>query len=323
MRRFILANRSNGINAVEVNRSNGIPAVVINGSRQDVCVPNRNIARFVMFFVMALALMLVACSEKDDPIIPPDDTPPTLSNTPDSSMLFPPRDYEMHESMIVVLPEVHFSGTNTQYDVNAVRMDFFFDWETNNHLFFESMAYLYTYRIVASDGWNPWKDRQAKDLYWDDYKSGYLTLNDDINDRNHFRAYYHDFSLDSIYAYNVQNTHELQLYRTITVVKLDGERVMFQLNILEHQDVINPQNDDSIDRSFKLMDLITGYITKTPEQLQYEAISVDERSFTFTWSQLQTAYYSRDIDRVFFPYTEEYTGQMRLRDLVEIRISNR
>ncbi|MCL2064800.1 MAG: hypothetical protein FWG98_10595 [Candidatus Cloacimonetes bacterium] len=292
--------------------------------RENRTFPMRKITRFVLFLVVATALMLVACSEKDDnPFIQEDDRPPTLSNTPDDSILFPPRDHQFAENLIVVLPEVNFSATNTQNDVKAVPLDFFFLPQIENQINFESDAQMYTYRIVASDGWNPWKDRQAKDLYWDEYKTGYLVLNDDIQDRNHFRSYFHEMSQESVYSYNVQNTHELQLYRTIKVVKLDGEEVMFHLNILDHQEIENPQNENSMDKSFKLQDLITGYITKTPEQFEYEAISVDDRSFTFTWPQLQTAYYSRDIDRIFFPFTEEFTGQMRLRDLVRVEVRNR
>ena len=299
----------------------------ILANRVTARVTSANITRFVLFFVVATALMLVACSEKEKGGgFDPDDRPPILSNTPDDIIQFPPKDHQFDENLVVVLPEVNFSASNIQNDLKAVLLDFFFLPQTENQLYYENEARMHTYRIVASDGWNPWKDRQSKDLYWDEYKTGYLILYDDIQDRNHFRSYFHDFSQKSVYSYNVQNTNELQIYRTITVVKLDGEEVMFQVNILDHQEIENPQNTNSSDleNAFKMLDLITPYITKTPEQYDYFITSNDGFTTTLEWIRIQSAWYSRVIDRVFYPNeASDFSGQLRPRNVVRIEVRSK
>ena len=301
--------------------------------KEDRIFPIQKWTRIALFLVMATALMLVACSEKGkNPIpTPGDDFPPTLSNKPDETIPFPPRNYQFDENLVVVLPEVNFSASNRQTDVKAVGLDFFFlsamgqseIGTTTQKSMSVDEAKMFTYRIVASDGWNPWKDRQAKDLYWDGYKEGFLTLYDDIQDRNHFRTYFHDLSAESVYSYNVQSAHELQLYRTITVVKLDGEEVMFQVNILDHQEIENPQNtnSDDLEESFKMMDLITRYITNTPEQYEYVVTSNDGFISILTWQHIQGAWYSRVVDRVFYPNeAPNFSGQLRPRNVVRIEL---
>ena len=299
----------------------------------DKCVPYK----LALLVVVAVALLLSACSEKGKNGPPEIDFPPPLSNVPDETIPFPERDFQFDESLIVELPVVNFSASNIQNNVKAVRLDFFFNmpnksgkldsqrlmsigtiYDSNS----EAEAKMFTYRIVASDLWNPWKDRQAKDLYWDRYKEGFLTIYDDIEDRNHFRTYFHELSQESVYSYNVQNAHELQLFRTITVVKPDGEQVMFHVNILNHEEINNPQNSaDVLENSFKMIDLITDYVTKTPEIYEYFITAADDFTTTLQWNHIQGAWYSRDIERVFYPAEDEnVSGQLRPRNVVRIEL---
>jgi hypothetical protein len=207
------------------------------------------------------------------------------------------------------LPVVNLSGTNTQYDLEAVSLEYFVSNGSES---------LYTYRIVASDGWNPWTNRSMRDLYWDVFTQGYLLLIDP------FRTYFHDFSQDMNFGFNVQSVQEIQMYRTITVVKPDGTSALFQINIISEHQMINPQNDNSLDRAIRLSDLITEYVTSTATRYEYRLIAADydgNRGFAvFSWAQLQGAYYSRDIERVFFPVITDFTGAMRLRDLVRVEV---
>ena len=274
--------------------------------------------KLLPILLIALSFLFTACSEKEKGGNGPIPVPPGLSNTPDYTYNFPPADHEFDKEQIVVLPVVNFSATNVQNDVEAVSLELLLkDVEILTN---PSAANKFTYRIVASDGFDPYKDRQQFDLYFDVLSKGHLTLIDP------YRTYFHELSQgqNPVYAYNVQRAQEIRMYRTVTVVRPDGLEVMFQLNILNHQPVENPNNNNNLDNSFRLIDLITEFITDTPEANEYFLTAADWTSGSqgqvfFTWSDIQAAYYSRDTDRVFFPHTE-VPGNMRLRDLVKIQL---
>jgi hypothetical protein len=263
--------------------------------------------------VIAIMLVMVACSEKGNSSKVKDSFPPPLSNKPDITLMFPPEGTEFDDNLIVILPVANLSSSNTQLNQNAISL---------KHFIPEGMAgimgIMHTYRIVASDGWNPHKDRGQPDLNWTDFIKGFYLP-------SFHRTYFHDFSQDLNFAYNVKRVQEIQAYRTITVVKADSEEVLFQVNILDIEDMINPQNGDNIEKAFKLNSLITKYITDTPQNYEYFITAADytggsQGAATLNWHFLQGAYYSLDIDRVFFPVLEGHTGNMRLRNLIKIEL---
>ena len=269
--------------------------------------------RLILSLLMVATLALVACSDKEEktPVVPPVLVPPALSNIADLEIAFPGQDDEIDEDLIVVLPEVKFTATSTPlHDVRAVPLSHFvLDYDGEN------FAKLHSYQIVAYDGATSRRD-ENKDLYWDTFKNGHYVI-------DFTRSYFHELSQESNYSYNVNMAREIRFYRTVMVVKPDGEEVMFQVNILSHENRINPQNSNNVERSFKLSDLITNYVTLTPQNFEYIITATDGSSATLEWHQLQGACYSRVIERVFFPTIEDFTGAMRLRDLMKVELFNR
>jgi len=264
---------------------------------------------------IVITLTMLACSEKDNIKNIPGTLPPALSNTPDLTIKFPPEGTIFDDSLIVVLPVINLSGTNTQINQNAIPLKYFVLDEIS-----ETLVNMHTYRIVASDGWNPYKDRGQLDLQWNNFIKGYYLP-------AFHRTYYHDFSQNSNYAFNVQRVQDIQLYRTIIVVKPDGNEVLFQVNTLEIVNMVNPQNNNNLEKSFQLSSLITQYITSSPQNFEYFITAADytggsQGSATLNWYFIQGAYYSIDIERIFFPVIEGYDGRMRLRNLIKIEMIN-
>jgi len=271
--------------------------------------------KYVFIFILMAVFMFTACSEKNGKGGGDTHLPPSLSNDPDETILFPAQDYEFDDDWVVVLPIVNFSATNTQTDVEAVPLSYFV-LLNESPIFSEDYAKMFTYRIVSSDGWDPWSMRQAIDLYWDTLMNGFLTLIDP------YRTYFHELSQNSVYAYNVQSANKLQVYRTIMVVKPDGTEVMFQVNILDHVEQNNPQNTaDILELSFKMTDLITKYITESPQDYEFLIAAADGFTTILGWEHIQGAWYSRMLERVFYPSEDgDVPGQLRPRNVTSITL---
>ena len=275
---------------------------------------NQKTIKLLFLFILA-TFILVACSDKeDDPVIPP-----ALSNVNDRVILFPPSDHEYDESLIEVLSDVQFTATsNPENNVRAVPLShFILNYDSENY------AKMYTYQIVAHDGVTSRRNGSI-DPSWYSFSSGHLLIDTG-------RTYFHDFSHeDAFFNYNIAMAREIRLYRSIVVVKPDGEEVLFQVNILKHENRHNPQNNNNSENAFKMTDLISNYITKTPQNYEYFLTAADYTggntgSSTLQWSDIQDAWYSRTTDRVFYPQRPaDVPGNMRLRDVVriELRIKN-
>ena len=266
--------------------------------------------KYLMFLVIVTTLFFVACSDNgDEPIKPPE-----LATNADTIIPFPSQDEEFDENLIVVLPIVNFSATsNPQTNVQAVPISHFVLEHDS-----ENFARMHTYQIFAHDGINSRRNGN-EDLDWDAFQEGYF-LNETI------RTYFHDISQKEDYSFNIQLAREIRMYRSIYVVKPDGEEVLFQVNILRHENRSNPQNNNYTERAFRMSDLITGYITKTPQNYEYFITSTDYTGGNtgyaiLQWSDIQAAWYSRNIDRVFFPQMpSDMPGAMRLRDVIKVEL---
>ncbi|MCL2064799.1 MAG: hypothetical protein FWG98_10590 [Candidatus Cloacimonetes bacterium] len=272
-------------------------------------------ARFVLFFLVVAFLGFVACSSNDDDnneeITP---QPPILSTKSDATIVF---QSQYNPDWIVTLPDVKLDNV-TITPATAVQLNLIVRDEIT-----EETAKMHTYEVVPFPGPDRESSRKGgPDLYWNSFSKGYyLTAFQ--------RTYFSDFSESGNYYYNVPLAEKIELYRSITVVRPDGREVLFQVNILTHSQMNNPQNGGTLDNSFKMQDLITNYITTTPQNYQYFVTSADyveggSSGFAvFEWSDIQGAHYSREPgrDRVFFPsQPANMTGTLRLRNVIRIEL---
>ena len=263
---------------------------------------------FLILILVATVLFVACSSDEEKPAVPPQ-----LSTSPDRTIVFPPQDEEYDEDLIVVLPVVHFTATATQNDVSAVPLSYFIlNYDSENY------ARMHTYQITAHDGITSRREGSS-DLVWNTFRNGHFLIDT-------IRTYFHTQSLSANYNYNIQLAKDIRLYRSIIVVKPDGEEVLFQVNILKHENRNNPQNNNTTERAFKMSDLISTYITKSPQNYEYFLTAADftggnTGSATLQWSDMQSAWYSRNIDRVFFPtMPADMPGVMRLRDVIRVEL---
>ena len=253
---------------------------------------------FIVMSVIIAVFFLAACEEKDSNDKPIVVLPPVLSNIPDDVVNFPPIDTVFPDSVIVEI-------TYQDNQVDAVPLLHFISNIDNPGLYY--------YEIVSSDGFSPRSSSNGGyDLLWDIFNTGYLLPS--IN----YRTYFEDPDLPS--AFNVRNASVINLYRTIIVVKPDGEEVPFEINILE---VVNIEHHaDGSRTAYLLKDLISGYITTTPENYEYIFTAVD--GFTgrdnFTWSDMQAGVFIIETGRTYFG--EGYENWTNFRNLVRISLVN-
>jgi len=254
-------------------------------------------------------MFVSACAEKDrrtgiDDLV----YPPALSKTPDVVIEMPASNFRFADSDFTVT-QILYRDAMT----DVISMDQFVDKATTDELTDISNANesrrLFTYRLVATDGWNPLEVRSLRDLYWDEFVKGYLVPSD------RFRAYYPDFSALNINGYNVQNMGTIELFRSITVVEPGGKEVLFHINTLTIANATN--NSGELAPAAKLKDLITEYITKTPEKYDYIITAVNGSYFTFEWSDMVNGFFFVDEDRTFVPGK---AGQFRVRNPMRISL---
>ena len=262
-----------------------------------------------LFLVFAATLMLVACSEKEEKIL----EPPPLSDTPDRVTSFPPQTHEYPEEIMKTLPTVYFSNNSTYHDELAVPITYFItkDYSENN-------GRRHSFQIVSYD--NTTSRREGnKDLTYSEFQKG-----DFLTDRG--ASYFHELSTRQIYLNNVNRAIEIRWYRSIVVVRPNGDEVLFQVNILNHSTQTNPQDNNNRINAFKLQDLITDYITKTKENYEYHIYSADNSTTVLQWHDLQTAYNTRgaDDDRVFYPTkSNDVPEALRPRNITKIVLASR
>ena len=241
----------------------------------------------IMFIVVAVILavfFLVACEEKDSNNKPLVGLPPVLSNNPDLVVSLPPVDTIFPDSVMV---EITYQGDQ----VDAVPLLYFINDIDNPGLYY--------YEIVGQP--NNWSPRDSSnggyDLSWSIFNLGYLLPSKD------YRTYFEDPDLPS--AFNVKSASNINLYRTIIVVKPDGEEVPFEINILEVIDI--EHHLDGMRTAYRLKDLITSYITTTPENYEYVFTAVDGfmGRDNFFWWDMQKGVYIIETGRTYFGDTYE------------------
>ena len=246
------------------------------------------VTSFKTLLVLLFCLLIFsACSEKDNGPAVIGEEPPVHSRIPNAVVNMPAESFNFDDSSYTV-GQIMYNDVMT----NAISLDQFIrksvtDGLTNISNANESRN-LYTYRLVASDGWNPLDERSLKDLSWAEYIKGYLIPSD------RYRVYYPDFSAQNVNGYNVRNINKIELYRTIIVVKPNSDEVVFQISQFNaHQNI--PDRDANPNPAFKFTDLITPFITKTPASYNYVIKAIDhatqnQATQEYTWEEFQKGY---------------------------------
>ncbi|MCL1827334.1 MAG: hypothetical protein FWG20_04755 [Candidatus Cloacimonetes bacterium] len=256
----------------------------------------RNILKtFAMTVIIVSLLFITACDERTtkekDP--GPGHQPPALSNTPDIVV-------EINFSLLEASElTIDYQGNQ----VKAITLPDLID--------LEEIAELYSYQIVGADGFSPRTASQGGyDLVWDDFATGYLIKTDSTS----YRTYYPAFSEVGNNGFNVKNPAIFNLYRSIIVEKIDGESVVFELNIL---DVVQVDEQDA----YRLQDLITPYVSDTPAENEYFFVdhTGDFAREPISWAMMTDGVFIIETGRTFFPNFNE--GWNRFRNLQKIYIS--
>ena len=166
---------------------------------------------------------------------------------------------------------------------------------------------LYTYEIVADDGWSPRNSSNAGyDLAWATFSAGYIVPDDQR------RTWFDNDNLPG--AFRVKNSESLRLYRKVDVEDNNGLAYFLELKALPMHCIQNwnGENEDAI----KLSDLLAAFDGYT----QVTLTAYDDYGRDYTPEQIQDGYYLLNSEVTTFPsFNDEMTGgQKRVKKLSKI-----
>jgi hypothetical protein len=235
---------------------------------------------------MLVMLMLSACSEKDS--TSPNDNnpePPALAAFADFDMQFLFSD----DVTGLETTEILHNGVME----TAITLEQFIDF--SNKEITENEIYLYQIFSTDVDGNFSARNKGYTDLTWQEFTTGYYLPN-----VNNGKTYFPAFTEQNINAYNVKNAHYIRLYRKIDVKK-NGTNVAFEINALPMEEISYISNEDTLTVSAtKMIHFISDYITENPEQFEYQFLATDDYVQTYSWENLQSAYWVPEKNRVVF-----------------------
>ena len=166
---------------------------------------------------------------------------------------------------------------------------------------------LYTYEIVASDGYSPRNSSNAGyDLDWDVLKAGYIVPDD--NRRTWFD------NPDMPGAFRVKDATNLRLYRKVDIEDSLGTTYYVELGSLPVHQIENW--DGELEDAIKLSDLLTPFA-------QYEGVTLyayDDYAKEYTPEQIQDGYYFPQSEVSTFPTFNDSMqgGQKKFKKLAGI-----
>ncbi len=246
----------------------------------------------LLMFLLAIS----ACSEDDNDDNDGDNgvpAEPSFSFTlPDSSEL----------AINFVSQTVDYNGTDVAgysldqfipedpYDLEASRAvgDEILDDDTRN---------LFVFELVGTDGFTP-RQRGEDDLSWNTFKTGYLLPTES------YKAFFADEEI--VNTYNVKYMDKFNLYRVLRVAKMDVETTFMTGSYKTSNVSFTDTKDNAVTyEGFKLEDMINPDVTTSPENYSYYVGAVDgwinnDTNNTFTWEQMQNAYFFPEENRVCF-----------------------
>jgi hypothetical protein len=158
---------------------------------------------------------------------------------------------------------------------------------------------LFNYRVIATDGWNPFDDKDQIDLTWELFGTGYL-----LGALNDARVYFPSEEIAG--AYDVKNADTINMYRVINVIK-GTDAVPFETAGLIAVDLTywNWNEDATIaGKGISLVELLTNF--EIDESVyNYVFTLVDDfvadgsngpLNNTLSWADYQKAYYIFEED---------------------------
>ena len=255
-----------------------------------------------LFFCLTLVISFSGCFDDDD------SSPPAASPVDNTDPL---ADYTSEE--------IQYDGETikgyalqqfvTESTVNATFGDPEWDADSGNTGAVDCRK-LFAYRVIASDGWNPFDAKGADDLSWDDFKSGYLL--EKIYDA---KVYFPSDDIKKMY--NVKNAQDINMYRSIDIVKdADGTEggpvaTTFQLSAFTSEDLEywnSKKTEAKAGKGIAIDQLFSEYIIADADRGDYNYKFILADGFvgdgtsgklednTCTWDELQQAYYVFEED---------------------------
>jgi len=152
---------------------------------------------------------------------------------------------------------------------------------------------LYTYNVVGADGWNPYDDKGATNLIWDNLIKGFFLPSKDK------RVYYPGTPFPKVGKYGTKDASIIKLYRKIDV-KNGNTLLTFEVRDQESLDVTYKafNGDESTIKSFKLSVLVTDDVTTNKSGFKYKVIAADLYAKSgdagdnvLTWTELQNTWF--------------------------------
>jgi hypothetical protein len=264
---------------------------------------------FSLFTLVLLITLFIGCSESDSPSASkPKAEDPTLIVLPAD----PYTDY--------LSEEVNTASDADTLATGEVPGD---GWKLDQYIlaaepkilnFHDNVAAdlrpLFGYRIMASDGYNPFDNKGSADLNWAKISNGYL-----LNALNEKRSVFPGQDLGN--SYRVKNTYAFKIFRKLDVVKADASVVEFETDYLVSEtltwtfskvgDPVITHTDATV---IPLANFISADITATPDQFTYTVRDVTGATlanFTaMTWATVQNSYYVVDdtdpVDEIPYKY---------------------
>jgi hypothetical protein len=278
----------------------------------------------IVLIIALLVMLMMACSEKEnvtglDPNIP---HPPDMADKYDDYIRMPLATSDFSIYTFADPPIRYVDSSTPETNVDAISLDqFILKSRTDGlvplrpedaHL---DTRKLFTYRMVANDGWSPWGGgRRSIDVTWDFISKGYFVPSK-RDGRTYKIEWYNDDNLRN-YCVQRMGNGKIELYRTVFVTNPTGTKeILFQLNSLPVVDATN--NAGATVPGVRLRDLITRYVTDTPESFDYVIAGLDGAPFIFEWADMEIGYFILSEDRTFVPGKG---GQFRVRHPLKISL---
>lgn len=259
---------------------------------------------FISLVVILTGLLFVGCSESDGNITDPTGNEGTLPE-------------------LATIPDFIFTVPTNLTDFDSVEVDYngesVWGFPLEQFISFEGRGVLkaekYLYEMVSSDedgNWSP-RNQEYTDLNYSQFSTGYLLPTEKG------RTFFPDESIET--GYDTKYAQYFKLYHKIDVERLDGTIVSFETGALTSEEITYyDEGESETDTGISFTQFITDYITKTPENFNYEFTADDDFSETKTWIESETAYWMpENKERIIF-FDSELNKLGSVKYLIKIKL---
>ncbi len=257
----------------------------------------------LLLIVTTLVVMILftACSEKDSTSNNGDTLePPVLAQTPDEVIAFP-------DSAALV----NYEMTQVEYEGEMVDAYGLAQFAEVDRDFIEEIEF--DYEIVADDGYSP-RPGGNPELTWEQFQTGYLLPT------KKFRTFFPSDDIDT--AYNVKWAKDLNLYRTVVVVDVEGTHIPFQIGSIDTVGVYHQAGNGNFytDPGFELSEFISEYVTENPEDFEYHLTASNAETEIFNWEDIQAAYWLTTQNKAVFLNDDGTEFHSSFKHLIKIEL---